>query len=106
MQGKSGKFSIFSKVKEEAISGEVRELIVAEYLVRCLEAEGVEYIMGIPGNEVNNVVIALKKSEKIEYILARDENNAVFMASGCMEMGKKSVTWRYPLLLQRRLPIR
>ena len=68
-----------------------RATTVAEYIIKCLETEGVDYIIGIPGNEVNDVVIALKESKKIEYILARDEGNAAFMASGCVVMDKRCV---------------
>jgi acetolactate synthase-1/2/3 large subunit len=69
----------------------MKRLTVAEYVVKCFETEGVEYAIGIPGSEVNDVVMALEESKKIRYILVRDENNAAFMASGCMEMGKRCV---------------
>jgi len=52
---------------------------VAQLLVRCLEAEGVEYIFGIPGEENIRFVDALSKSS-IHYLLVRHEQGASFMA--------------------------
>ncbi|HEU0286789.1 MAG TPA: acetolactate synthase large subunit [Nocardioidaceae bacterium] len=52
---------------------------VAQLLVRCLEAEGVEYVFGIPGEENIRFVDALAKSS-IRYVLVRHEQGASFMA--------------------------
>src|SRR4051794_9272272 len=51
----------------------------ARLLVRCLEAEGVEYVFGIPGEENIHFVDALNDSS-IRYILVRHEQGAAFMA--------------------------
>ena len=51
----------------------------AEVLVRCLEAEGVEYIFGIPGEENLEVCEALGKSG-ITFVTVRHEQGAAFMA--------------------------
>lgn len=51
----------------------------ARLLVRTLEAEGVEYVFGIPGEENIHFVNALNKSS-IRYILVRHEQGAAFMA--------------------------
>jgi acetolactate synthase I/II/III large subunit len=51
----------------------------AHLLVRCLEAEGVEYVFGIPGEENIGFVDALNDSS-IRYILVRHEQGAAFMA--------------------------
>ncbi|WP_026911304.1 acetolactate synthase large subunit [Patulibacter minatonensis] len=51
----------------------------AQLLVRCLEAEGVEYVFGIPGEENIHFVQALADS-KIRYVLVRHEQAASFMA--------------------------
>ncbi|GAA4661348.1 acetolactate synthase large subunit [Streptomyces chumphonensis] len=48
-------------------------------LVRCLEAEGVEYVFGIPGEENIHFVDALNGSG-IRYVLVRHEQGASFMA--------------------------
>ncbi|MET8647798.1 acetolactate synthase large subunit [Streptomyces sp. NPDC004675] len=52
---------------------------VAHLLVRCLEAEGVEYVFGIPGEENIHFVDALGDSG-IRYVLVRHEQAASFMA--------------------------
>ncbi|MFF3160035.1 acetolactate synthase large subunit [Streptomyces sp. NPDC057910] len=52
---------------------------MAHLLVRCLEAEGVRYIFGIPGEENIRFVDALDESS-IRYILVRHEQGASFMA--------------------------
>ncbi|MGP3922815.1 acetolactate synthase large subunit [Streptomyces sp. 8N616] len=52
---------------------------VAHLLVRCLEAEGVEYVFGIPGEENIRFVDALNGSG-IRYLLVRHEQGASFMA--------------------------
>ena len=41
---------------------------VAEFVVQCLEQEGVEYIFGIPGEENLDLINALYDS-KIKFIL-------------------------------------
>ncbi|TYK52363.1 acetolactate synthase large subunit [Actinomadura decatromicini] len=51
----------------------------ARLLVRILEAEGVEYVFGIPGEENIHFVHALNDSS-IRYILVRHEQGAAFMA--------------------------
>ncbi|MQA13448.1 MAG: acetolactate synthase large subunit [Pseudonocardiaceae bacterium] len=55
------------------------ETTTAQLLVRCLEAEGVEYVFGLPGEENIGLVDALRDSS-IRYVLARDERAASFMA--------------------------
>jgi acetolactate synthase I/II/III large subunit len=51
----------------------------AHLIVRCLEAEGVEYVFGIPGEENIRLVDALSDSS-IRYVLVRHEQGASFMA--------------------------
>ena len=51
----------------------------AELFVRCLEAEGVEYIFGIPGEENLDLMDALLDS-KIQFVTTRHEQGAAFMA--------------------------
>ena len=53
----------------------------AEFLVKSLEAQGVEYVFGIPGAKVDKVFDTLVDS-KIKTIICRHEQNAAFMASG------------------------
>ncbi|MBO4981109.1 MAG: acetolactate synthase large subunit [Lachnospiraceae bacterium] len=56
-----------------------QEITVAQMLVKCLEAEGVKYIFGIPGEENLEVMEAIKDSE-IQFITVRHEQGAAFMA--------------------------
>ncbi len=51
----------------------------AELFVKCLEAEGVEYIFGLPGEENDHFTFALEHSS-IRFILTRHEQGAAFMA--------------------------
>lgn len=53
---------------------------VAEFLVSCLEAEGVKYVFGIPGEENIKFVRAITASPSIRFILVRHEQAASFMA--------------------------
>ncbi len=50
----------------------------AELFVKCLEAEGVRYIFGLPGEENAHFLMALEDSP-IELILTRHEQGAAFM---------------------------
>ena len=52
---------------------------VAELVISCLEAEGVEYMFGIPGEENIRLVVGTAGS-KIRFILTRHEQAAAFMA--------------------------
>jgi acetolactate synthase I/II/III large subunit len=52
----------------------------SDLFVKCLEAENVEYIFGIPGEETNDLMISISESETIKFILARHEQAAAFMA--------------------------
>jgi acetolactate synthase I/II/III large subunit len=61
----------------------------AELLVKSLEAQGVEYIFGIPGAKIDKVFDTLLDS-KIKTIVCRHEQNAAFMASGIGRMTGKA----------------
>lgn len=52
----------------------------AQLFVKCLEAEGVEYIFGVPGEENLDLLEAIRTSS-IKFIVTRHEQGAVFMAS-------------------------
>lgn len=51
----------------------------SDLFVRCLEAEGVERIFGVPGEENADLMISLEDS-RIEFVLCRHEQAAAFMA--------------------------
>ena len=52
----------------------------SDLFVKCLEAEGVEYIFGLPGEETNDLMMSLMGSKKIKFVLVRHEQAAAFMA--------------------------
>lgn len=52
----------------------------AELLVECLEREGVEHVFGLPGEETEDLLFALRDSE-VEFVPCRHEQGAAFMAN-------------------------
>ena len=52
----------------------------AQLFVKCLEAQGVDYIFGIPGAKIDTVFDALLDS-KIKLVVCRHEQNAAFIAA-------------------------
>ncbi len=56
-----------------------RQQKASDLFVRCLEAEGVTHIFGVPGEENADVMISLLDSN-IEFVLCRHEQAAAFMA--------------------------
>lgn len=52
----------------------------SDLFIKCLEAEGVEYIFGLPGEETNDFVISVSDSTKIRFVLTGHEQGAAFMA--------------------------
>jgi acetolactate synthase-1/2/3 large subunit len=52
---------------------------VAQLMARCLENEGVEFIFGLPGEEIIHLVDALNDTS-IRFILVRSEQAGAFMA--------------------------
>ncbi|MDP6459446.1 MAG: thiamine pyrophosphate-binding protein, partial [Candidatus Hydrothermarchaeota archaeon] len=67
-------------VPEEKVETEV-STTVADKIVEQLAAVGVERIYGIPGESNLPLVEAIRKNEKVEFILTRHEATAAFMAS-------------------------
>jgi acetolactate synthase-1/2/3 large subunit len=61
----------------------------AELLVKSLEAQGVEYVFGIPGAKVDKVFDTLLDS-KIKTVVCRHEQNAAFIAAGIGRMTGKA----------------
>ncbi|HUW03938.1 MAG TPA: acetolactate synthase large subunit [Acidimicrobiales bacterium] len=51
----------------------------SDLFLRCLEAEGVEYIFGVPGEENADMMMSLLDSP-IEFIVCRHEQGAAYMA--------------------------
>ena len=52
----------------------------SDLFVQCLEAEGIEYIFGVPGEENADFMLSLEASKQIKFILTRHEQGAAFMA--------------------------
>ncbi len=61
----------------------------AGLLVKSLEAQGVEYVFGVPGAKVDKVFDTLVDS-KIQTVVCRHEQNAAFMAAGIGRMTGKA----------------
>lgn len=53
-----------------------------EAAVQILEDEGVDYVFGIPGSNVNAFYAALAKSKKVRHVIARHEEGASHAAEG------------------------
>jgi len=69
-------------VPEGAIKGdETIETNVAEKIIEQLEAFGVTHVFGIPGDSNLPLLNAIRKSNKIDFILTRHEETAAFIAS-------------------------
>ena len=52
----------------------------SDLMVKCLEAEGIEYVFGVPGEENADFILSLEDSDSIQFILTRHEQGAAFMA--------------------------
>src|SRR6059058_5573850 len=63
------------RVKTSALSG-------AEIVVKCLQAEVVEYVFGYPGGAVLFIYDELFKQDKVKHILVRHEQGATHAADG------------------------
>src|SRR5437016_12531416 len=58
------------------------QLTGAEIVVRCLQAEGVEYVFGYPGGAVLFIYDELFKQDKVKHVLVRHEQGAAHAADG------------------------
>jgi acetolactate synthase I/II/III large subunit len=67
---------------QTALSASHPELNGSEILVRCLQAEGVQFLWGYPGGAVLYIYDALYKQNSIEHVLVRHEQAAVHAADG------------------------
>src|SRR5881394_421405 len=54
----------------------------AEILIRCLKAEGVEFVFGYPGGAVLHIYDAFFQQKDVKHILVRHEQGAVHAADG------------------------
>ena len=68
-----------NKPETPKLSGKNTPSKASDIFVRCLEAEGVTHIFGVPGEENADLMISLLDS-KIEFVLCRHEQSAAFIA--------------------------
>jgi acetolactate synthase-1/2/3 large subunit len=54
----------------------------AEIIIRCLKAEGVEFVFGYPGGAVLHIYDAIFKQKDVKHILVRHEQGALHAADG------------------------
>jgi acetolactate synthase-1/2/3 large subunit len=66
-------------VRRSSTSGGEKLMKASDLFVKCLEAEGVKRIFGVPGEENAHFMISLEDSP-IEFVLTRHEQGASFMA--------------------------
>ena len=69
-------------IKYAKFSTEAVRMTGGQLLVECLARRGVKVIFGIPGAHTAAIYDALYKHPKIQHILVRHEQAAVFMADG------------------------
>jgi acetolactate synthase-1/2/3 large subunit len=56
-------------------------MTAAQLFVQCLQAEGVQYVFGVPGEENEDLLFALAEAENIDFIPCRHEQGAAFIAN-------------------------
>ena len=54
----------------------------AEIAIRCLRAEGVEFVFGYPGGAVLHIYDAIFRQKDVKHILVRHEQGALHAADG------------------------
>jgi len=77
------------KITGTEISGNAVELSGAEIVVKCLEAEGVEYLFGYPGGAVLFIYDELFKQDKVRHVLVRHEQAAAHAADAYSRASQK-----------------
>jgi acetolactate synthase-1/2/3 large subunit len=68
------------KLPPNVESGET--LTGAEIVIRCLKAEGVEFVFGYPGGAVLHIYDAIFRQKDVKHILVRHEQGAIHAADG------------------------
>ena len=53
----------------------------SDLFVRCLEAEGIEYVFGVPGEENADFALSLDGSDSLPFVLTRPEQGAAFLSA-------------------------
>jgi acetolactate synthase I/II/III large subunit len=65
------------------------EISGAEIVIKCLQAEGVEYVFGYPGGAVLFIYDELFKQEAVKHVLVRHEQGATHAADGYARASEK-----------------
>ena len=81
MDGGAAEWQVGGLLRHRGIASMSDTKKASDLFIECLEAEGVEYIFGVPGEENLDVLESLSKSDKIKLILTRHEQGAGFMAA-------------------------
>jgi hypothetical protein len=63
-------------------SGAVKAVSVADYIVECLAAEGIDHCFGVAGDYVFPICDAVDSSAKVKWIGCSNELNASYAADG------------------------
>ncbi|HXH55139.1 MAG TPA: thiamine pyrophosphate-binding protein [Gammaproteobacteria bacterium] len=61
---------------------QLRNISVAELVIKYLELEGITHVFGIPGGYINPFLEILREHPTIKLIISRHEEGAAFMADG------------------------
>jgi len=60
-----------------------------DVFLRYLKAEGVRYVFGIPGGLLYPFFAMIEEDRDLEFIVARHEEGAAFMADGCARLSRR-----------------
>jgi len=66
------------------------EISGAEIVIKCLQAEAVEYVFGYPGGAVLVIYDELFKQDKVKHVLVRHEQGAAHAADGYSRASQKT----------------
>ena len=71
-----------SSIAVEASPGASAPETAAEHVIHYLGEQGIDTIFGIPGGHISPFLGALRRQERVRYVIARHEGGAAFMADG------------------------
>ena len=74
--------TLAEKTSAAPVSGQSKDLMGAEILVKALQAENVKYVWGYPGGAVLYIYDAIFKQDTFKHVLVRHEQAAVHAADG------------------------
>jgi len=74
--------TLAEKTSAAPVSGQSKDLMGAEILVKALQAENVQFVWGYPGGAVLYIYDAIFKQDTFKHVLVRHEQAAVHAADG------------------------